>query len=247
MDKLAFSGFLLALVAIAGGFMLEGGSLATLLHLPAFIIVIGGTLGAVMLQTPFTQFKQGISMLPWVFRHNGLNAQATTERIVEWGSAARANGFLSLEHIALKETDPFLHRGLNLLVDGVEAPSLQATLDVELSLEQERLLRGARIYDAMGGYSPTIGIIGAVLGLIQALSNISDPDLLGLGIATAFVATIYGVGFANIVFIPIGNKLKNVVQQQSLYRELIIEGLVSIAQGQNPRLIEHKLAAYWQG
>lgn len=247
MDKLALSGFILAVVAVAGGFMLEGGALSTLFHFPAFIIVFGGTIGAVMLQTPFAQFRLGLSMLPWAFKHNGLNVQATTERIVEWGTAARMNGFLSLESVALQESDAFLHRGLNLLVDGVEAPSIQATLDAELSLEQERLLRGARIYDAMGGYSPTIGIIGAVLGLIQALSNISDPDMLGLGIATAFVATIYGVGFANLLFIPIGNKLKNLIQQQSLYRELVIEGLVSIAQGQNPRLIEHKLAAYWQG
>lgn len=247
MDKLALSGFILAVLAVAGGFMLEGGTLSTLLHFPAFVIVFGGTLGAVMLQTPFAQFRLGLTMLPWVVKPHDFNIHATTERLVEWGTSARMNGFLSLESIALAESDPFLHRGLNLLVDGVEAQSIQATLDAELGLEQERLLRGARIYEAMGGYSPTIGIIGAVLGLIQALSNISDPDMLGLGIATAFVATIYGVGFANLLFIPIGNKLKSVVQQQSLYRELIIEGLVSIAQGQNPRLIEHKLAAYWQG
>ncbi len=247
MDKLALSGFSLALLAIVGGFMLEGGALSTLLHLPAFIIVFGGTLGAVMLQTPFSQFRLGLSMLPWVFRPKGLPVQSTMSRIVDWGNAARANGFLSLESAALQESDPFLHRGLNLLVDGAEAQVLQGTLDAELSLERERLLRGARIYEAMGGYSPTIGIIGAVLGLIQAMSNISDPDLLGLGIATAFVATIYGVGFANLLFIPVGNKLKNLVQQQSLYHELIIEGLVSIAQGQNPRTIESKLAAYRPG
>lgn len=247
MDKLAFGGLLLALLAIASGFMLEGGTLSTLLHLPSFIIVFGGTLGAVMLQTPFSQFRLGLSMLPLVFRQTNFNAQATTERLVEWSTTARLNGFLSLESVAIQERDPFLHRGLNLLVDGVEAQSLQAILDAQLTLEQERMLRGARIYDAMGGYSPTIGIIGAVLGLIQALSYISDPDMLGVGIATAFVATIYGVGFANLIFIPVGSKLKNVVQQQGLYRELLIEGLVSIAQGQNPRLIEHKLTAYWQG
>ncbi|WP_423187033.1 flagellar motor protein [Alishewanella sp. d11] len=247
MDKLALSGFLLATLAILGGFMLEGGTLSTLLHFPAFVIVLGGTIGAVMLQTPFLQFRQGLQMLPWVFKQQHFNTQVTTARIVEWGTAARANGFLSLEAVALNESDAFLHRGLNLLVDGTEAQVIQATLDAELSLEQERLLRGARIYEAMGGYSPTIGIIGAVLGLIQALSSISDPDKLGLGIATAFVATIYGVGFANLIFIPVANKLKNLIEQQSLYRELIIEGLVSIAQGQNPRLIEHKLAAYWRG
>ena len=247
MDKLAFIGFILAVVAVAGGFVLGGGTLSTLMHLPASIIVFGGTLGAVMLQTPFQQFRLGLSMLPWAFLPRALPVQQTMNRIVEWGNSARANGFLSLESAALEESDPFLHRGLNLLVDGAEADTLQITLDAELSLTRERLLRGARIFEAMGGYSPTIGIIGAVLGLIQAMSHISDPDRLGLGIATAFVATIYGVGFANLVFIPLGNKLKNLVQQQSLYHELIIEGLVSIAQGQNPRTIERKLAAYRPG
>jgi chemotaxis protein MotA len=244
MDKLAISGFVLAILAVAGGFMLEGGSLTTLLHLPAFIIVVGGTVGAVMLQTPLPQFRLGFSMLPWVIRPHSLPLQNTVERIINWGASARTNGFLSLESAALEESDPFLHRGLNLLVDGVEAQVLQDTLDAELTLERERLLRGAQVFEAMGGYSPTIGIVGAVLGLIQAMSNISEPKLLGMGVATAFVATIYGVGFANLVFIPVGNKLKSLVYQHTLYHELIVEGLVSIAQGENPRNIERKLAAY---
>ena len=247
MDKLAISGFLLAVLAVAGGFVMEGGALSTLLHFPAFLIVAGGTVGAVMLQTPFNQFRLGLSMLPWVIRPAQLPLEHTAERIVQWGTAARGSGFLALENDALAEHDAFLHRGLNLLVDGVEPAVLQDTLDAELTLERERLLRGARIFDAMGGYSPTIGIVGAVLGLIQAMSNISEPELLGLGIATAFVATIYGVGFANLVFIPVGNKLKSLVQQRTLYHELIVEGLVSIAHGENPRNIERKLAAYHSG
>lgn len=247
MDKLAVSGFLLAIIAVAGGFVIEGGSLATLLHFPAFIIVVGGTVGAVMLQTPLSQFKLGLKILPWVIRPAQMPMEHTVQRIVQWGTAARGSGFLALEQDALAESDAFLHRGLNLLVDGVEPKALQDTLDAELTLERERLLRGARIFDAMGGYSPTIGIVGAVLGLIQAMSNISEPQLLGQGIATAFVATIYGVGFANLVFIPVGNKLKSLVQQRTLYHELIIEGLVSIAHGENPRNIERKLAAYQPG
>ncbi|MEH8015887.1 flagellar motor protein [Rheinheimera muenzenbergensis] len=247
MDKLAISGFVLAVVAVAGGFMMEGGALSTLLHFPAFLIVAGGTVGAVMLQTPFNQFVLGMKMLPWVVRPAQLPLQHTVERIVHWGSAARSTGFLALENDALAEQDPFLHRGLNLLVDGVEPKVLQDTLDAELTLERERLLRGARIFEAMGGYSPTIGIVGAVLGLIQAMANISEPELLGLGIATAFVATIYGVGFANLLFIPVGNKLQSLVHQRTLYHELIVEGLVSIAHGENPRNIERKLAAYHSG
>lgn len=244
MDKLALAGFITALIAIIGGFALEGGALSTLFHLPAFVIVVGGTLGAVMLQTPFSQFKQGISMLPWVIKPQPLPAVKTISRIVNWGSAARASGFLTLEAEALAEKDAFLHRGLNLLVDGAEPEVLQHTLTTELELESERLLAGARIFEAMGGYSPTIGIIGAVLGLIQAMSHISEPDMLGMGIATAFVATIYGVGFANLIFIPVANKLKNLVQQKALYHELIIEGLLSVAHGENPRNTERKLAAY---
>jgi chemotaxis protein MotA len=247
MDKLAISGFLLAILAVAGGFVIEGGSLSTLLHFPAFLIVFGGTVGAVMLQTPFTQFKLGLQLLPWVVRPGHLPVTNTAQRIVQWGTAARGNGFLALEQDALAEQDSFLHRGLNLLVDGVEPKAIQDTLDAELTLERERLLRAARIYDAMGGYSPTIGIVGAVLGLIQAMANISEPQLLGQGIATAFVATIYGVGFANLLFIPVGNKLKSLVQQRTLYHELIVEGLVSIAHGENPRNIERKLAAYHPG
>lgn len=244
MDRLALAGFFLAIIAVAGGFVMEGGSLTTLLHLPAFFIVVGGTVGAVMLQTPAVQFQQGLTMLAWVFRGEKTPLQHTTQRIVNWGAAARSDGFLALEDDALTEQDAFLQRGLHMLVDGVEPSVLQETLDTELSLEHERLMRGARIFDAMGGYSPTIGIIGAVLGLIQALANISEPQLLGMGIATAFVATIYGVGFANFLFLPIGNKLKSLVEQRTLYQELIIEGLVSIAHGENPYNIERKLAAY---
>ena len=151
---------------------------------------------------------------------------------------------MSLEADAVQESDPFLHNALNLLVDGVEPVTLHRTLDNELCLERERLMRSARMYESMGGYSPTIGILGAVLGLIQAMQNIKDPEMLGAGIATAFVATIYGVGFANLIFIPIANKLKSVIIQRSLYQELIVEGVVAIANGENPRVIERKLAAY---
>jgi len=247
MDKLAFAGLILGLVSVAFGYTLHGGLLSTLFDLPALVIVLGGTLGAVVFQTPLPQFTVGIRMLGWVFKTHYVPLNATVERLINWGTAARTNGFLSLEAEALQETDPFLHNALNLLVDGVEPAILQDALDAELTLERERLLRSARIYEAMGGYSPTIGIIGAVLGLIQAMQNIDKPELLGHGIATAFVATVYGVGFANLVFIPIANKLKSIVIQRTLYQELIVEGVVSIANGENPRVIERKLAAYRVG
>ncbi len=247
MDKLSVAGLILGLAAVASGYTLHGGTLSTLFDLPALVIVLGGTLGAVIFQTPLPQFTVGVKMLSWVFQAQYVPLNATVERLINWGTAARTNGFLSLEAEALQETDPFLHNALNLLVDGVEPAILQDALDAELTLERERLLRSARIYEAMGGYSPTIGIIGAVLGLIQAMQNIDKPELLGHGIATAFVATVYGVGFANLVFIPIANKLKSIVIQRTLYQELIVEGVVSIANGENPRVIERKLAAYRVG
>lgn len=247
MDKLSVAGLILGLAAVASGYTLHGGMLSTLFDVPALVIVLGGTLGAVIFQTPLPQFTTGIRMLGWVFQTQYVPLNATVERLINWGTAARTNGFLSLEAEALQETDPFLHNALNLLVDGVEPGVLQDALDAELTLERERLMRSARIYEAMGGYSPTIGIIGAVLGLIQAMQNIDKPELLGHGIATAFVATVYGVGFANLVFIPIANKLKSIIIQRTLYQELIVEGVVSIANGENPRVIERKLAAYRVG
>lgn len=244
MDKLSILGLVLGVFAIASGYTLHGGSISTLFDLSALVIVLGGTLGAVVFQTPLPTFTVGIKMLAWVFKGQYMPLNTTVERLIHWGTSARSNGFLSLEADAVQESDPFLHNALNLLVDGVEPISLHRTLENELSLERERLLRSARMYESMGGYSPTIGILGAVLGLIQAMQNIKDPEMLGAGIATAFVATIYGVGFANLLFIPIANKLKSVIIQRSLYQELIVEGVVAIANGENPRVIERKLAAY---
>lgn len=247
MDKLTLAGFIIVLVAIVGGFSQEGGDVLTLLHWPAFFIVFGGTLGAVLIQSPSSQFRLGMSLLPWVVIPPKIQFDQTIERLTQWGHAARLHGFLSLEDDALSETEPLLKRGLNLLVDGTEAKILQDILDTELYLEKERLLRAAKVYEAMGGYSPTIGIVGAVLGLIMALSNISNPDELGQGIATAFVATIYGVGLANFLFIPVANKIKILVEERALYHAMVIEGLCSIALGENPRSVEAKLLAYRAG
>jgi len=244
MDKLALLGLCLGVFAVGGGVTLHGGSLATVFDLPALVIVLGGTFGAVLFQTPIGTFTVGLKMLVWAFKGQYMPLDATVERLINWGTSARANGFLSLEADAIQEQDPFLHNALNLLVDGVEPIALQRTLENELMLERDRLLRSAKMFEAMGGYSPTIGILGAVLGLIQAMQNIKNPELLGEGIATAFVATIYGVGFANLIFIPLANKLKSVVIQRSLYQELILEGIIGIANGENPRIIERKLSAY---
>ena len=234
----------LAIVAIIVGFSIEGGSLAALFHLPAFIIVFGGTLGAVMLQSSFGQFSHALKLMTWIFYPPRFDVETGIDNIVDWSVKAREAGYLALENIALDEQDRFINKGLNLIADGIETEQLQSAMEIDLELYREHSLRSANVFEAMGGYSPTIGILGAVLGLIQAMTNISDPELLGQGIATAFVATIYGVGFANLIYIPIANKIRAIVHQQTMYREMVLEGLVSISMAENPHAMENRLNAY---
>lgn len=244
MDKLSFAGLIVAFLAIYIGFTIEGGAISALIELPAFIIVFGGTLGAVMLQSSLPQFIHAMTLLRWVVQPPKYDIEQGIENIVDWAEKAREKGFLALEDIGLTHEDPYVSKGLNLLVDGEQNDQLKVALDLDLDLYREHSLRSAAIFESMGGYSPTIGILGAVLGLIQAMSNLSDPDMLGQGIATAFVATIYGVGFANLIYIPVANKIRAIIHSQTMYREMITEGLVSIANAENPRAIENKLSAF---
>jgi len=244
MDKLSIAGLVIALLAIYVGFSVEGGTVSALFELPAFLIVFGGTLGAVMLQSSTKQFFHAMSLLKWVFTPPVYDIDQGIKNIVSWAEKARESGYLALENIALDERDAYIYKGLNLLVDGAEIENFRISLELDLELYREHNLRSAHVFESMGGYSPTIGILGAVLGLIQALGNLSDPDLLGQGIATAFVATIYGVGFANLIYLPIANKMKDIVHQQTLYREMIAEGLIAIAHAENPHAIENKLSAF---
>jgi chemotaxis protein MotA len=244
MDKLSLVGILVAVLAVYIGFSLEGGTFSSLLQLPAFVIVFGGTLGAVMLQTSTVQFFHAIRMLKWIVMPPKFAIEQSIEDIVGWAETARERGYLALEGVAEEQEDPFTEKALNLLVDGVEIDNLREALVLELELQREHNLRSANIFEAMGGYSPTIGILGAVLGLIQALGHLKEPDILGQGIATAFVATIYGVGFANLFFLPIANKLRSIVHDQSMYRELLIEGVIAIAKAENPHAIENRLSAF---
>ncbi|MBA6223160.1 MULTISPECIES: flagellar motor protein [unclassified Colwellia] len=244
MDKLSIAGLLIAIFAIYFGFIIDGGAISSLLELPAFIIVFGGTLGAVMLQSSQSQFFHAISLLKWLFVPPKYDIEQGIESIVLWAEKARESGFLSLEYIAKEENDFYVNKGLNLLVDGVEVENLRVSLELDLDLYREHNLRSAHVFESMGGYSPTIGIIGAVLGLIHAMSNLADPQLLGQGIATAFVATIYGVGFANLLYLPVANKIKAIVHEQTMYREMMTEGLIAIALAENPHAIENKLSAF---
>ncbi|MDR2877457.1 MAG: flagellar motor protein [Chromatiales bacterium] len=244
MDILSIIGIVLALAAIIGGNLLEGGHTASLMQFTAFFIVFGGTMGAVLVQTPLDVFMRGVKMVMWVLFPPRIESAATIDKIVNWSNIARKEGLLGLEALSEAEPDQFARKGLQLLVDGSEPETIRNIMDVELGVREHHDTQGARIFEAMGGYSPTIGIIGAVMGLIHVMENLADPSKLGGGIAVAFVATIYGVGFANLFFLPIANKLKGIVHHQTQFGEMIIAGIVAIAEGENPRNIETKLRGY---
>lgn len=244
MDILSFIGVFIGFAALLGGNFLEGGNWQSLVNGPAAIIVIGGTVGAALLQTPWVQLKRAMTVFPWIFNPPPLRFEEGLQQLVRWATAARKEGLLGLESMAEKEQDPFARKGLQLLVDGSEPESIRRVLESDMIVAEQRDLEAARFYESMGGYSPTIGIIGAVMGLIHVMRNLADPAELGPGIAVAFVATIYGVAFANLLLLPVANKIKTCVQEQSQYRELIIEGILAISEGENPRSIEMKLSGY---
>ncbi len=246
MDILSILGVLLGFIAIVGGNFLEGGHLASLLNLPAFFIVLGGTLGATFLHFPPKIIFHSIRVLWLIVRPRKILLQNQVDKLVGWSALARKEGLLGLESIVDKEHDPFAKKGLQLLVDGNEPDVIRDCLDVELNTLEHAEIQAAKVYEAMGGYSPTIGIIGAVVGLIHVMQNLANPELLGSGIATAFVATIYGVGLANLLFLPISNKLKLQTHYLVQAKEMMLEGITSIAEGENPRNIELKLSGYIQ-
>ncbi|MDT8403908.1 flagellar motor protein [Sulfuriflexus sp.] len=244
MDILSIVGVIVALAAILGGNILEGGHTESLVQLTAFVIVMGGTIGAILLQVQMNVFMRSMRMGLWVFVPPKFGSAAAIQRIVEWSNTARKEGLLGLEAIAEAEKDQFSSKGLQLLVDGSEPEVIRKILEVEVDVKEHHDTQAAKVYEGMGGYSPTIGIIGAVMGLIHVMNNLADPSKLGPGIAVAFVATIYGVGMANLFFLPIASKLKAIIHQQTQYREMVVEGIISIAEGENPRNIETKLQGY---
>lgn len=244
MDLNSVAGISLAFAAIIGGQILEGGHIGSLLQLAAFLVVMGGTVGAVLLQSPVNVFVSGIKMGAWVFYPPDHSPQNLIKQITGWAHISRKEGLLVLEAQMFSIKDPLIKKGLQLLVDGSPPEKLREALEIDIAALEAHQRQSARVWEAAGGYAPTIGILGAVLGLIHVMENLSDPDLLGSGIAVAFVATIYGVGLANLVFLPIANKLKSIINEQSVLQEMIVDGFVAIANGENPRLIENRLQGY---
>lgn len=244
MDFLSILGVVIGFGAIIGGNYLEGGHVQALLNFPAAIIVLGGTLGAALLHNPWITVKRSLRMLPWVWSPPAVEFDRGIRKVVSWAQTARKEGLLGLELLAESEADLFARKGLQLLVDGSEPESIRQVLEMDAYLLEQRDIEAAKFYESMGGYAPTIGIVGAVMGLIHVMGNLAEPSLLGSGIAVAFVATIYGVAAANLVFLPIANKLKAYVRREIQYRDMFTEGLIAIADGENPRAIELKLNSY---
>lgn len=244
MDVLSILGVIIGFASLLGGNLMEGGSWQSLVNGPAAVIVIGGTFGAAILQTPKASLRRALQLFSWVFVPPVNVFHEGVARIVRWAVAARKEGLLGLETLSETEVDVFSRRGLELLVDGSEPEAIRRVLETELIIQEQRDNDAVKFYESMGGYAPTIGIIGAVMGLIHVMRNLADPNELGPGIAIAFVATIYGVAFANLLLLPIANKLKMCINERSQFRELIIEGIIAIAEGENPRAIEMKLNGY---
>lgn len=244
MDWASLAGILLALAGILGGQLIEGGRLEALLQPAAFIIVFVGTMGAVLLQSGMPNFLHGVKMIRLVFKTPVNQYQSLAHDIGLWSVTGRREGLLSLERYLEVTSDAFIAKGLRMLIDGIDAVKIREILDTEISNHEASERQAIKIWEAAGGYSPTIGILGAVLGLIHVMENLVDPSKLGSGIAVAFVATIYGVGFANLVFLPIGNKLKGILGKELTRREMIAEALAAIASGDNPRVVEERISAY---
>ncbi|MFC7514181.1 flagellar motor protein [Herbaspirillum sp. GCM10030257] len=244
MDWTSLAGVGLAIASIIVGRLLEGGHILSLVQPAAFVIVVVGTMGAVLLQSGMPAFIRGVKMARWVFSPPADNVNGMILQLTGWSALARREGLLSLEQYVHTVRDPFVAKALRLAVDGIDTEKIRTILDIEISSYERRERQALKIWEAAGGYAPTIGILGAVLGLIHVMENLAEPSRLGNGIAVAFVATVYGVGLANLVFLPIANKLKMIVTNEVARREMLADVLLSIANGDNPRVVQERLAAY---
>jgi chemotaxis protein MotA len=244
LDLASVAGLALGLGGILGGLVLEGGSVREIVSPTALMIVLGGTVGAVMISTPFYLLRGAMRSLANVFFEKSQSPEIMIAKIVDYSAKARKSGIVCLEQVADDEPDAFLRKALTLAVDGTDLQELRRMMELEIMIEESHAEAEAKIFEGAGGYSPTIGIIGAVLGLIQVMKDLADIEKVGHGIATAFVATIYGVAFANLFFLPVGGKIKARAHQKTQLRELILEGVIGIVEGLNPKLIRIKLEAY---
>ena len=244
MDKSTIGGLLLAVAGILGGLLIEGGNLGQIIQPTAAMIVFGGTFGAVMVQFPLAVVLAAVKRLSHVFFEPVRNPEAVIDEMLRYAHKARREGIVSLDNDIPAVTDPFLKKSLMLAVDGTEAQELRGMMELEMDNLSEREEKIPLVFESAGGFSPTIGIIGAVMGLIQVMQHLDKIDEVGRGIAVAFVATIYGVASANIFFLPAAGKLKIRVREEQVTRQMMLEGVVSILEGMNPRMLENKLMGF---
>lgn len=244
MDLATLIGVLIAFGAILGSVIVEGGSLRSLINLPAAMIVFGGTFGATMISQPLKlMIKLPVIMKNAVFG-SLMEPREAIATIIELATIARRDGVLALDERLQNIPDPFLRKGVQLVVDGTDPELVREIMETELSNQSERHKLGAKVFMTMGGLAPTLGVTGTVMGLVHMMEQLDDPSKMGPAIASAFIATLYGVASANVLFIPIGNKLSNRSQQEILVREMMLEGILGLQAGQSPALIEEKLKAF---
>lgn len=244
MDIATIVGIVLAVGSIAGGQALEGGHLGSILQLTAFIIVIGGTIGACCVQNPLPVLIKAVGALSLALSGSHQDNKGTIKLILDLANVSRKQGLLALEGKLKEIKDPFMRKGVQLIVDGTDPKAVHEILEIEVEHHEEQGILAAKVWEAAGGYAPTVGILGAVLGLIHVMENLADPSKLGSGIAVAFVATVYGVGAANLFFLPLANKIKLKLREEVSARNLTIMGLVGLAHGENPRLLQEKLEGF---
>ena len=247
VNRSTFGGIILAIVGITVGLYLDGGNVGQMLQPTAALIVFGGTFGAVMVQFPFSIVKQAVMQLKGVFMGVNDPASQLIEDLLRYSRVARRNGLVSLDAELELVEDPFLRKTLTLAVDGTDPSNLRQTMELEMDREADIDDLIPKVFEAAGGFAPTIGILGAVIGLIQVMQRLENINAVGKGIAVAFVATLYGVGSANILFLPIAGRLKTVMQRRQVLRELMLDGVISIVEKTNSRALESKLSVYRSG
>jgi chemotaxis protein MotA len=243
-DIATWGGLVLAVGGIVLGLFAEGGKWTDLQGGSAALIVFGGTLGAVLVTTPLDTLLRAVAKLKYVFFERVDSSEEVIEEIIGYATKARKHGLVALDDDTETVADPFLRKALQLAVDGADLQEIRKMMELEMSVAEQRAEMESRVYEAAGGYAPTIGIIGAVLGLIQVMKHIEDTKEVGNGIAVAFIATVYGVASANLFFLPVANKLRSRLHRETMTRELMLEGVIGIVEGMNPKLIRTRLEAF---
>jgi len=243
MNFASILGSVLGILALVGGQLLEGGKITQILQGTAALIVLGGTLGATLVSYPFEDCKRALRLLPLIYKKTESDLQTLIEDIFRIATIARKEGLLAIEGQRDSIKDPIFRRAIKYVIDGFEPGVVKEIVETEIDASFEREERAARVFEGAGGYAPTIGILGAVLGLIHVMTLLDDPTKIGEGIAVAFVATVYGVGLANLVLIPWGQRLRQLVEARALGKEIAKQGILGIQEGINPHFLKEKLAA----